>query len=158
MSDPSPLSRVRPDGYKLEWQLAVPKGKFQGVVPFLIEDFTPRVERPPKQTAHANQVTGIGMLTIVTDDIAMVAQWYRNVGKSPLVQVSYSEYDADGLRIVIGPHALDFIQPKTSNSPLVAWLSTRGPGVYAATLKTAGDAQMLDQTLALNARFSLVNG
>jgi catechol 2,3-dioxygenase-like lactoylglutathione lyase family enzyme len=158
LGDPSPLSRTRPDGYRLEWQLAIPEGAFQGIVPFLIEDFTPRAERPPKQTTHANQVTGISALTIVTDDIAMVAQWYRNIGKSPLSHVAYPEYDADGMRIVIGPHALDFIQPRTSSGPLPEWLRTRDPGVYAVTLKTAGEAGTLDETLTLNARIVLTRG
>jgi hypothetical protein len=37
--DPTPMSRLRPDGVRLEWVLTVPQmsGQFAGVVPFLID-------------------------------------------------------------------------------------------------------------------------
>ena len=34
-------------------------GQYQGLIPFVIEDETPRAERVPKENQHANQVTGI---------------------------------------------------------------------------------------------------
>src|SRR5262249_35770007 len=63
LADPRPLSRVRPDGYKLSWVLSIPDAH-GGVAPFLIEDETPRDERVPRATVHANGVTGIRLVTV----------------------------------------------------------------------------------------------
>ena len=38
IDDPSPLSRVRPDGYQLKWVLSIPREPDRGVAPFLIQD------------------------------------------------------------------------------------------------------------------------
>src|SRR6058998_2618487 len=83
IDDPAPLSRVRPDGYQLRWVLSIPRGAHRGVAPFLIQDETPRKERVPQQTRHANGVTGIGTVTVAVDDVARVAGWYaRAIGKA----------------------------------------------------------------------------
>ncbi len=49
IGDPSPLTRDRPDGYHLSWVLAIPKPPFNGQLPFLIKDDTPRDERVPRE-------------------------------------------------------------------------------------------------------------
>src|SRR6266436_3996975 len=83
IDDPSPLSRVRPDGYQLKWVLSIPRGVYRGVAPFLIQDETPREERVPRQTRHANGVTGIGTVTVAVDDVGRVAGWYTKVLGKP---------------------------------------------------------------------------
>src|SRR5215469_13285394 len=45
MSDANPMTRERPDGYQLKWVLSIPGPPFNGRVPFLIKDETPRDER-----------------------------------------------------------------------------------------------------------------
>ena len=60
------LSRVRVDGYQLAWLNNEIYGIYQGLIPFVIEDETPREERVPKVTAHDNQVTGIDTITLAT--------------------------------------------------------------------------------------------
>ncbi len=69
LADPAPLSRTRPDGYKLDWVMGFSEDDAQqGIVPFLIEDLTPRGERVPQQTKHANGVTGIQSVTVIGPD------------------------------------------------------------------------------------------
>ncbi len=77
INDPNAMSRDRPDGYRVKWVLAIPNPPFNGSVPFLIKDETPREERMPREHNHRNGVTGIASLMIAVADAAKVAQWYR---------------------------------------------------------------------------------
>ena len=156
MSDPLPLSRVRPDGYKLDWVLSLYGGADRGVVPFLIEDETPRDERVPKEKTHPNQVTGIGTLTIAVDDVETVRRWYAGILGTEGQKIERGDLDAAGVRFTIGPHGFDFLAPKGSIGTLSDWLRSRGPSPYAATLTTAsGKAGLLDETKSLGARLFL---
>ena len=157
IDDPSPLSRVRPDGYQLKWVLSIPRGVYRGVVPFLIQDETPRAERVPRQTRHANGVTGIGTVTVAVDDVGRVAGWYTKVLGKPGQRIVSEELGGVGQRFVIGPHTLDFVAPDAAGSPLTSWLATRGASPYAATLSTPGArGGLLDESKTLGARLTLV--
>lgn len=54
----TPMSRARPDGSILSWQLAIPVG-YDGVMPFLIE-WGPGAEHPSKALADGCEVVSIG--------------------------------------------------------------------------------------------------
>ena len=62
--------RSRPDGYTVKWINNKVEGKWQGLIPFIIEDVTPREERLPRETEHANGVTGIERVSFATGDVA----------------------------------------------------------------------------------------
>jgi catechol 2,3-dioxygenase-like lactoylglutathione lyase family enzyme len=157
IDDPSPLSRVRPDGYELRWVLSIPRPPYRGVAPFLIEDETPRRERIPGETRHANGATGIGTLTIAVADPERPARWFADVLGKPAARVVSEELGAIGRRVVVGPHTIDFLAPDASGSPLRAWLAARGDAPYAATLRSAtATGGLLDEAKTLGARLSLV--
>ncbi|OLB93181.1 MAG: hypothetical protein AUH30_20775 [Candidatus Rokubacteria bacterium 13_1_40CM_68_15] len=156
IDDPSPLSRVRPDGYQLKWVLSIPKGVDRGVAPFLIQDETPREERVPRQTRHANGVTGIGTVTVAVDDVSRVAGWYARVLGTPGQRIVSEELDGVGQRFTSGPHTLDFVAPDAAGSPLRPWLAARGASPYAATLTASGArGGLLDESKTLGARLTL---
>ena len=155
IDDPKPLSRARPDGYKLSWVLSIPRDAHRGVAPFLIQDETPREERVPRQMTHRNQVRGIGAVTVAVTDVAPVRHWYARVLGAAGQDVSRGDLAAAGARFTIGPHVLDFVAPRGAGSPLTGWLKARGPSPYAATLLTAAAKPgPLDQAKTLGARFS----
>ncbi len=157
IDDPAPLTRVRPDGYKLSWVLSISRGRHRGVAPFLIQDETPREERVPAETEHRNQVTGIGTVTVAVDDIATVRRWYAGVLGAAGQEVRRDDLDAAGVRFRIGPHGLDFVAPKGPRGLLADWLRARGPSPDAATLvTTSGKTGRLDETKTLGARLALV--
>ena len=156
IDDPKPLTRVRPDGYKLSWVLSIPRDPHRGVAPFLIQDETPREERIPRQMTHRNQVKGIGAVTVAVDDVATARGWYASVLGDPGHEVRRDDLGAAGVRFAIGLHLFDFVAPTSASSPLGEWLRARGSSPYAATLRSApGRTDPLDETKTLGAQFSL---
>ena len=156
MGEPWPLSRTRPDGYTLSWVLSTPGEPHGGLAPFLIEDTTPRDERVPRQRTHANGVTGIATLTVAAPDVSAVRGWWSAVGGPSAQEVRRDDVGGAGVRITVGPHALDFLAPTGAASPLGTSIASRGPSPYALALKTSGATGALDERRAVNARLSLV--
>ncbi len=136
IDDPQPLTRTRPDGYRLNWVLSIPRGGHRGVAPFLIQDETPREERIPRQKTHQNGATGIATVTVAVDDLPTVRQWYRSALGYNGESIKQENLQAEGVRFEIGPHLNDFLKPVTEQSPLAEWLQLRGPSPYAATLRS----------------------
>jgi catechol 2,3-dioxygenase-like lactoylglutathione lyase family enzyme len=158
LDGPRAQSRTRPDGYVLHWTLAVPDDARQGVVPFLIADRTPRPERVPPATAHANGVTALASLLVAVADLDEPRAWFARV----LGRAGDDRHDAALAarthRVRLGPHLVEFAAPEGAASPLAAALARTGPGLWAATLATAsGPAGGLDQTLAQGARLRMVS-
>ena len=149
MSDPVSGLRVRPDGYRLAWVVALPPKPSVFQAPFLIKDQTPREERIGNQTNHPNRVTGVAGITIATDDVARVRGWWSPVLGQPGSEIERTDIDAAGVRFIAGPHAIDFVAPKNPASPLAGWLKARGPGPYCISLKASGGKTgPLDETKA----------
>ena len=155
IDDPSPLSRVRPDGYQLKWVLSIPREGHRGVAPFLIQDETPREERIPRETAHPNGVTGIGTVTVAVADVAPVRAWYADALHRPGRDIERADLDASGVGFAVGPHTLEFVTPRGAGGPLREWLRTRGASPYSATLR-AGRSTALDPTKTLGAKLALI--
>ena len=154
MEDRSPGGRARPDGHQLRWSSCVPPRAQQGVAPFIIEDETPRAERVPRETRHANGVTGVGVVMVAVDDVARVGGWYEGALGRPGEPVTREDLGAAGLRFRLGPHALEFLAPVSAAAgPLADWLARRGPSPYAATLLGGTPKGPLDPALAQAARF-----
>jgi hypothetical protein len=155
IDDPRPLGRVRPDGYRLAWVLAVPRGAHRGVAPFLIQDETPRAERVPRETTHPNGATGIGVLTVATPDVPTARAWYAGAVRDGGRDVRRDDLGAAGARFAIGPHVVDLVAPTGPDGPVAAWLAARGASPYAATLTTDGTPGPLDPARTLGARLAL---
>jgi Glyoxalase-like domain len=81
IADPAAQSRERPDGRELRWVFSLPRRRHRDVAPFLIADETPRSERVPRQTTHANEVTDIALLRIATTsaELPAVRHWFATV-------------------------------------------------------------------------------
>jgi catechol 2,3-dioxygenase-like lactoylglutathione lyase family enzyme len=152
INDPVPWSRTRPDGYELKWLLSLATGKHRGIAPFLIQDLTPRDERVPRQIGHANGVSGIARLILAVDDLATIERWYTAICGATGERVSDAKLHAKGRRYAIGPHAVDFMTPDDTRSPLTNWLRLHGPSPYAAILLGKSPAPAtLDANLTHNA-------
>jgi hypothetical protein len=148
------MTRDRPDGYRLSWVLSIPNAPFNGSVPFLIKDETPRDERVPRDRTHRNGVSGLANLTLAVADAQKVAGWYRTITGNGGAPIEHRDLDAAGTRFQLGSHQLDVLSPRGPNGPLAEFLRTRNAGPYRATLQ-GGRARDLDPALTQNARLRI---
>lgn len=137
IGDPNGMTRVRPDGYRLSWVLAIPNAPFNGILPFLIRDETPRDERVPRERTHRNGVSGLANLIVAVPDAAKTAAWYRIIMGSDGESVEHRELDALGSRFQLGSHQVDIVSPHGPDGPVAEFLRARSAGPYRATLKGA---------------------
>jgi catechol 2,3-dioxygenase-like lactoylglutathione lyase family enzyme len=140
INDPVPWSRKRPDGYQLEWLLSLATGSHRGVAPFLIEDVTPRTERIPRMFEHGNGAAGIEKITVAVGELAEIESWYSALLGAAGEHVVAAELGAEGLCFTAGPHALEFLAPRSAASALNEWLRIYGPSPYSAVLKGRASA------------------
>ena len=154
MTDPTPSVRTRPDGYPVRWVLALAEGPQRGLAPFLIRDETRRAERVPPENRHANGVTGLSAVTVAATDVGEARGWYEAVLGRSGEALRRDDLDADGVRFTVGPHMLEFLQPRHGRGPIGTWVDSRGPGPYAARFTGGAPGAALDPRLSHGARLS----
>jgi catechol 2,3-dioxygenase-like lactoylglutathione lyase family enzyme len=156
MRDPSAMSRERPDGYRVSWVLSIPQAPFNGRVPFLIKDETPRDERVPRERSHRNGATGIRTLAIGVDDLGEVSRYYARVLGGPGTPVQRPELEATGVSFNIGVNEVQLLASKVDDGPLARWIRERGQSVYEVVLKASnGSKAALDPELLQSARIRM---
>jgi catechol 2,3-dioxygenase-like lactoylglutathione lyase family enzyme len=154
INDPHAMTRDRPDGYRVSWVLSIPNSPFNGAIPFLIKDETPRDERVPRERTHRNGVTGLANLIVAVEDATKTAGWYRAITGREGTSIEHRDLDASGSRFDIGSHQLDVVAPQAAKGPIAEFLRARGVGPYQATLK-GGRARTLDLALTQSARIRI---
>jgi catechol 2,3-dioxygenase-like lactoylglutathione lyase family enzyme len=153
--NPYPLTRDRPDGYHPSWVLATPEPPFNGPVPFLIKDETPRDERVPRERSHRNGATGIRTLAIAVDDPGTSSRYYARVLGRPGAPVERPDLEAAGVSFAIGPNEVQLLASKTEEGPLARSIRARGQSPFELVLASSGTATTLDSTLLQGARIRL---
>src|SRR5580692_433486 len=151
--NPYPLTRDRPDGYHLSWVLATPEPPFNGPVPFLIKDNTPRDERVPRERSHRNGATGIRTLAIAVDDPGITSRYYARVLGRPGAPVERPDLESAGVAFKIGPNEVQLLASKSENGPLAQWIRDHGQSPFELVLASAlGSSTKLDPALLQGAR------
>jgi catechol 2,3-dioxygenase-like lactoylglutathione lyase family enzyme len=157
IGDPSPLTRDRPDGYRLSWVLAIPAPPFNGQLPFLIKDDTPRDERVPRERSHRNGAVGIRTLAIAVNDPGATSRYYARVLGRAGAPVERADLEAAGVTFAIGPNELQLLASKTLNGPLAQWIRDHGQSPFEVVLANAdASPTMLDSALLQGARMRFV--
>ncbi len=149
-------ARSRPDGYQVKWINNKVGSEFQGVVPFIIEDVTPRAERLPRETAHANGVRGIGGLSLVTAELERQAGIMAAVTGAEAQPFRDDALGARGIRLRVGAHALEYLTPVDAGSPLQRHLDENKPVPWGVSFVTTGAAARFDADQTEGARIALV--
>ena len=154
ISDPNAMTRDRPDGYRLKWVLSIPSAPFNGSVPFLIKDETPRDERVPRERTHRNGVSGLANLVVAVADAVKVAGWYRIITGIDGAPIEHHDLDAIGTRFELGSHQVDIVAPRGADGPVAEFLRIRSAAPFQATLR-GRRAASLDLAAAQNARLRI---
>ena len=140
--------RRRPDGYEVRWINNKVGGDLQGLVPFLIEDATPRHERLPSQTSHENGVTGIKTISLATADLKGCVDAMSAGLRQEAESYQDEALDAVAARFTIGGHTLEYLSPRSDESPVSAHLAANRPAPFGMRFKTSGETRSfsLDET------------
>ncbi len=133
--------RARPDGYEVRWINNKVGGDWQGLIPFIIEDVTPRDERLPQEREHPNGVTGIHTLSLATTDVARYAAVMSAVIGADAQAVTDAAAGASGLVMEAGGHRLAYLAPDRDDGPLAAHLAENRAAPYSVSFRTAAAAR-----------------
>ncbi len=138
VSAPERAGRNRPDGTRLEWEMANIGTQVRGTFfPFLIRDFSPRDARSmPSGKPTSTAFTGVSRVVIAVKDLNGSAAQYRKVfalgepkrGKDSALQAN--EVYWDDAPVILAA-------PENASSWLTARLNTFGEGPCAFVLKSA---------------------
>ena len=150
------LSRVRFDGYQLSWLNNEIYGDYQGLIPFIIEDETPRDERVPKETEHENQVTGIDTITLAAPDLDLAKRIMIAALGDSGSEVRDDELNASGVVYEVGTHSLEYLSPDDDSSPLHAHIDANAPVPFRVRFNTEGEKRTLSSSDAAGVRIEFV--
>lgn len=150
------LSRVRVDGYQLSWLNNEVYGAYQGLIPFVIEDETPREERVPKENHHANGVTGIDTITLAASDIELARRIMGTALGQAGEPIDDKDLNAAGVVFQAGPHRLEYLRPNDARSPLHAHIDANRPVPYRISFKTGGEPRTIAPEDAAGVRIALI--
>lgn len=150
------LSRLRFDGYQLAWLNNEIYGRYQGLIPFIIEDETPREERVPKENEHENGVTGIDAITLAAGDIDLARRIMSATLGVEGAPIRDNALEAAGVVYEVGPHRLEYLSPTGESSPLGAHIALNRPLPYRIRFKTSGRKYAVDPEAAAGARVEFV--
>ena len=140
--------RARPDGFQVRWINNKVGAADQGLIPFIIEDVTPREERLPSARDHANGVEGIDCLTLVAADVERYAGIMSAVLGVEGQAVADEDLGAAGMRFEAGTHLLEYLAPDGANSSLRSQLAAQVPATYRVRFRVTGAARSfgIDET------------
>ena len=129
MAGPTPMSRERPDGVRLEWAIAFPAAEH---IPFFLEDRTPRALRVPagpEATAHPNGARGLAEVSVRVTDVPGAALAYADLfGITP----SAAER---GARVALAGIHVRLVAGETAGA---CGVSLRGDGALPEGIEAAG--------------------
>lgn len=142
--DLSEGGRARPDGYQVRWINNKVGGDWQGLIPFLIEDVTPREERLPTEREHSNGATGIDSIALATEYVARPAVVMAALLGVAGQRVEDAEAGASGTRFELGGQGLEYLAPSRAGGQLAAHLAGNRPVPYSVKFKTVGEARRFE--------------
>ena len=150
------LSRVRVDGYQLSWLNNEVYGVYQGLIPFIIEDETPREERVPKEKSHENGVRGIDAITLAARDLERARRIMGAVLGQAGEPVNDEDLNASGVVFQAGPHRLEYLRPNDNSSPLHEHIEANMPVPYRIRFRTDGEPGTISPDDAAGVRIALI--
>lgn len=145
---PFTMSRERPDGYRLSWELAVNESDTRGLVPFFIRDITPREERVPRERTHHNGAAGVESLAIVVPEVNSIRPIYQVALGQNGEPAERDDLQADGVGFALGARELQIVRPRDSFGPAAERLRLRGPSAFAVKLRGEASQGAVDVTRA----------
>jgi catechol 2,3-dioxygenase-like lactoylglutathione lyase family enzyme len=138
VGEPSAGSRLRPDGQRVAWRIALFDDSPVGVLPFLIQDETPRALRIEPAQAGLGSRARVKEAVVAVNDVDAARDAYRALLGVEPTRVRNVEGDVQGYRIALGSGSLVLAHSKRRGNAMEDQLAQRGEGLYALTLQVQG--------------------
>lgn len=138
VGEPAAGSRVRPDGQRVAWHIALLDNSPVGRLPFLIQDDTPRARRIEAASEGVGPRARVKEIVVAVNDAAAARDAYRSLLAVEPTRVKNIAGDVQGYRVAPSWGSIVLAQPTRRGSALADQLARRGEGLYALTLEVEG--------------------
>ncbi len=138
VSEPEAGSRVRPDGQRVAFRIATLGGTRSGLLPFLIQDDTPRGLRIEPAREGLGRRARVKQILIAAKDLDSARESYRALLDAEPKHVRSTAGDLQGFRFSMPWGTLVVAHPERGAKAMADQLSQRGEGLHAITL-SVGD-------------------
>jgi catechol 2,3-dioxygenase-like lactoylglutathione lyase family enzyme len=138
LGEPSAGSRVRPDGQRVAWRIALFDNSPVGVLPFLIQDDTPHALRIEPAQEGLGSRARVKEVIVAVKDADAARDAYRALLNAEPTRVKNVEGDVQGYRVALEWGSIVLAQPTRRGNALADQVAQRGEGLYALTLDVEG--------------------
>ncbi|MCX7839614.1 MAG: VOC family protein [Anaerolineae bacterium] len=138
VGEPSAGARVRPDGQRVEWHIALCDDSPVGLLPFLIQDDTPRALRIEPATQGLGGRARVHQVVVAVKHAERASQTYSALLDAEPIRVKNVTGDVTGYRLTREWGTIVLAQPMRRGNALADQLARRGEGLYALTLDVEG--------------------
>lgn len=134
IAEPKPGMRTRPDGQRVAWHTAISGGTPTGILPFLIQDDTPRPLRvePPRQGLGSHVRARQAVAAVKNIEVAR--QGFRELLDLEPRYVQNTTGELAGYRATAPWGSIVLAHPERGANAMADQLAQRGEGLYAVTL------------------------
>lgn len=134
IADAKPGMRARPDGQRVAWYTAIAGGTPTGILPFLIQDDTPRLLRvePPREGLGSR--VRARQAVVAVKNIEVARQSFRELLDLEPRYVQNNTGELTGYRTTAAWGSIVLAHPERGANAMADQLAQRGEGLYALTL------------------------
>lgn len=134
IANPNPGSRVRPDGQTVQWQTAIIDGTPTGIMPFLIQDETPRSLRIQAASEGLGARARLSQIVVAVKQLDAALDRFRALLGVEPKHVKNVGGDVEGYRFVMEWGSIVAAHPTVEGNAMADQITLRGEGLYAITL------------------------
>ncbi len=134
VSEPEAGSRVRPDGQRVAFRIATLGGTRSGLLPFLIQDDTPRELRIEQASEGLGRRARVKQILVAAKSLDAARESYRALLDVEPKRVRSTAGDLYGFRFSMPWGAFVVAHSEREANAMADQLSQRGEGLHAMTL------------------------
>lgn len=136
--EPKAGARVRLDGQRVEWHTSMFNGSPVGVMPFLIQDDTPRNLRIEPPTEGMGSRARVKEVVVVVKNADQARDAYHALLGIEPKRVHNAANDVVGYRLTMEWGSIVLAHPERGGNTMAEHLAKRGEGIFALTLEVDG--------------------
>lgn len=137
-NDPQAGARVRLDGQRVEWHTSMFNASPVGLMPFLIQDDTPRSLRIEPANEGMGSRARVKEVIVVARNVEQARDAYHALLGVEPKRVHNAANDVVGYRLTMEWGSIVLAHPEKGGNTMTEHLAKRGEGIFALTLQVDG--------------------